>query len=105
MIAAPPKTVPQKSQQLQTLFSPLPLSFLSPDLFTSLSPPSPLFLSLFFLSCSLMISLRLCVSVPLPGSLSLETGLVAWLPSAAWVVFCVSACTYARARVHVGLFL
>lgn len=46
-----------------------------------------------------------CVSVPLPGSLSLETGLVAWLPSAAWVVFCVSACAYARARVHVGLFL
>lgn len=86
---------------------PLPLSFLSPDPSSSLSPPSPPFLSLsFFLpfpSCS----------PPPPSqslSLSLETGPVAWLPSAAcWgfsVVFCVRACSvYVRTRAHVGLFL
>lgn len=57
-------------------------------LITSLSPSSPLLLSLWVFFTPLPHdSLRLCVSVPLPGSRSLETGLVAWLPSAAWAVF------------------
>lgn len=104
MIAAPPQAVPQKSEQLRTLFSPLPLSFLSPNhFFVSLLPTFTVFV--FFFTLLSHDSLRLCLSVPLPGSLSLETSLVAWLPSAAWAVFCVSACAYARARVHVGHFL
>lgn len=112
MIRASPKQIPPEITPAVDPLPSLPLSFLSPDFFASLSPPSPPCLSLSFSPLSLMISLCLHLSVLLPSSLSLETGLVAWLPSAAWFFFggwvflcvCVIPCAYARARVHVGFF-